>query len=183
MQMKWPIQADRKSGRGDKVWDKIREGLHRNFKPITGCVSTMKERLYKALHEKKRHTAFPGQEVFFNLFQWFGFHLTGDHFYEVIPNTRLVAAKYTDEPRPLRGIDFRLTECEARALRLIKTYGADYANDCAKYGFQEKNVYFRGLDALMLYVILRDLRPTKIVENWAGIFDSHHLERIGAQRT
>jgi hypothetical protein len=128
----------------------------------------MKERLYKALHEKNGIQRFLARKFFFNVFQWFGFHLTGDHFYELIPNTRLVSAKYRDEPRPLRGIDFRLAECETRALRLVKTYGADYANDCGKYGFQEENIYFRGLDALMLYAILRDLRPAKIVEIGQG---------------
>jgi len=128
----------------------------------------MKERLYKALHEKNAIQRYLARKFFFNLFQRFGFHLTGDHFYEPIPDTRLVAAKYTEGPRPLSGIDFRLAECEARALRLINTYGPDYANDCGKYGFQEENVYFRGLDALMLYAVLRDLRPTKMVEIGQG---------------
>ena len=128
----------------------------------------MNELLYKAFHEKngiQRHVA---RKFFFNLCQRLGFHVTGDHFYELVPNTRKVAANYVDEPRPLRGIDFRFKECEAHALQLIKAHGGEYKGACGKYGYQENNIYFWGFDALMLYLILRELKPSKLVEIGQG---------------
>ena len=147
-------------------------------------LGNIKERFYKAFHEKNGMQRYLARRFFFNFFQRLGIHVTGDHFYELIPNTRLVAAQYSDAPRPLPGIDFRLKECENRALRLINTYGPEFAASHQKYGFRESNWYFRGLDALMLYATLRELRPRKFVEVGQGFSTSislNALERNGQE--
>ena len=128
----------------------------------------LKEKLFKAFHEKnaiQRHVA---RRFLFNFFQRFGFHVTGDHFYEVVPNTRFIAQKYSDSARILPGIDWRFPQGEQRALELIRRYGAEFFESSTRFGFREKNHYFRGVDALMLYVILRDLKPAKLVEVGQG---------------
>jgi hypothetical protein len=128
----------------------------------------LREKLFKALHERNAIQRKLARQFLFNAFQRLGFHLTGDHFYEIVPNTRTVARKYFEGARPLPGIDWRLNECEQRALRLVNDYGPEYPQACARFGFRERNAYFRGMDALMLYLVLRDTKPSKIVEVGQG---------------
>jgi hypothetical protein len=128
----------------------------------------LKEKLFKAFNEKnaiQRHIA---RRFLFNLFQRCGFHVTGDHFYEIVPNTRIIAKKYSDAVRALPGIDWRFGDSERRALNLISSYGTEFFEASSRFGFREKNHYFRGVDALMLYVILRELKPAKLVEVGQG---------------
>jgi len=128
----------------------------------------LKERIFKATHEKnaiQRHVA---RRFLFDFFQRLGLHITGDHFYEIVPNTRLIAAQYSEATRPLPGIDWRFAEGEKHALDLIDRYGVEFFECSTKFGFREQNHYFRGVDALMLYLILRDLKPAKLVEVGQG---------------
>ncbi len=129
----------------------------------------LRERLFKAFHERnalQRHLA---RRVLFGFCQRLGLHVTGDHFYEIVPNTRLVAANYSAAPRALPGIDWRLRDGEARVLRLLEAYGAEYLAASERFGFREKNHYFRGLDALLLYLNVRELKPGKIIEIGQGM--------------
>jgi Methyltransferase domain len=131
-------------------------------------ISRFKERLGKALHEKNALKRFVARRFLFDALQRFGFHLTASHFYEIIPDTREVARRYSDQPRTLPGIDWHFAECEQRALRLIQTYGSEYPDACGKFGFYDDNPYFAGLDPLMLFLMLRDQRPKKIIEIGQG---------------
>ena len=128
----------------------------------------LREKLYKAFHEKNAIQRFVARRFLFNLFQRVGLHVTGDHFHEAVPNTRYVAEHYSDSARSLKGIDWRFGEAEQHALRLVRTYGQEYSEACGKYGFREDNPYFKGLDALMLYLVLRDLRPERVIEIGQG---------------
>ena len=65
----------------------------------------MKERLFKALHEKNAVQRQIARRLF-DTFQLLGFHLTGDHFYDNIPNTRLIDRAYHERARTCTGIDF-----------------------------------------------------------------------------
>lgn len=127
-----------------------------------------KERVYKALREKNALQRFLARHFLFGPAQLLGFHLVADHFYELYPNTRQLAGNYDEGPRALPGIDLRQAECEARAVRLLGLYGAEFQQTTERFGFTDSNFYFRGLDALMLYVILRDLKPAKLVEIGQG---------------
>ncbi len=128
----------------------------------------MNERIYKLLHEKNALARYVSRRFLFNWFQRLGFHITGDHFYELIPNTRHIAQTYSDAPRQLGGINWRLKESEAEALRLVRAFGAEYPSAMAKINFTDPNPYFCGVDALMLYLVLRDLKPKKMVEVGQG---------------
>src|SRR5689334_8794414 len=127
-----------------------------------------RERLYKAFYEKNALQSYIARRFLFSFFQRFGLHITGDHFYEIIPDTRLVAQKYSDAARPLLGIDWQFNVCEERAIHLITTYGAEYAKNATRFGFREKNYYFRGLDALILYGVIRHLKPVRVLEIGQG---------------
>lgn len=126
------------------------------------------ENIFKALHEKNAVQRYICRRLLFNLFEALGFHLSGDHFYEIVPNTKLITQKYSDAARPLPGIAWHFADYEQRALKLIQGYGAEFFEHSTRFGFREKNNYFRGVDALMLYCLLRDLKPVKFVEVGQG---------------
>lgn len=125
------------------------------------------ERLYKALHEENAIQRFVCRKLF-DVAQRLGVHVTGNHYYEIIPDTRAVAQRYRDEPRALLGIELNAPEAEQLVLRLIDTYGREFYPAASARGFSERNYYFRGLDALLLYCWIRDARPQKIVEVGQG---------------
>jgi hypothetical protein len=126
------------------------------------------ERFYKLFHEHNAFQRYLARRFFFNFFQRLGIHVTGNHFYELVPDTGLVAAQYTDAPRELPAIDWRFDQCEQEAIRLLKTYGAEYKAARQRFGFTEANYYYNGLDSLMLFVFLRDLKPAKMIEIGQG---------------
>lgn len=128
----------------------------------------LRERLFKASHERNAIQRFIVRKYLFGFFQACGIHVTGDHFYEIVPNTKLVAQKYSEQPREFPSIDWRFDECENRALELVKKYGGEFKEAAPRFGFREKNYYFRGMDALLLYCLLRDLKPAKMVEIGQG---------------
>jgi hypothetical protein len=126
----------------------------------------LKEDLYKAFHEPNAIQRYVVRKFLFNAFQKVGVHVTADHFYEVVPDTRAIARKYSDTPRALPGIDWRFAECETRALAVLEAHAAEYVGTMAQ--FDDTNPYFRGIDALMLYAIVRDMKPRKVVEIGQG---------------
>lgn len=128
----------------------------------------LREKFYKLFNEKHALPRYVARRFLFNFFQSLGLHVTGDHFYELVPNTRFVAQSYSDDPRAIGGVDWRRQESELEALRLLKAHGKEYGPEVCKYGFREPNAYFCGIDALMLYLILRDLKPKKMVEVGQG---------------
>ena len=128
----------------------------------------LRERLFKSLHEKNALRRYVAWRFLFGAFQSLGFHLTADHFYEIIPNTRAVARNYPRGPRPLAGIDWRFNASEQRMLRLMSAFGAEYAALHRTHRFREDNPYYKGFDALGLYLMLRDLKPEKLIEVGQG---------------
>src|SRR5437764_128868 len=115
----------------------------------------LKEKLFKAFHEKNALQRYLARKCLFWPLEKMGFHLTGDHFYELIPNTRQVERDYSDKPRSLPGIDWHFAKAEQLCLSLVASYGQDYAENASRHGFQEKqNYYFRGLDAMFLFMML-----------------------------
>jgi hypothetical protein len=129
---------------------------------------SLREKFFKASHETNALQRYICRRFLFDVFQRVGLHVTGDHFYEVIPNTRLVSEQYSDGPRTLAGIDWRFSDGESRALALIDRFGGEFSESAGRFGFKEDNYYFRGVDALMLYLVLRDVKPETMVEVGQG---------------
>jgi len=128
-----------------------------------------KEKIYKALHEKNSIQRYVARRFLFGLFEKLGFHIIGDHFYEIIPNTRFVRKHYTDAPRPIAGLSWNLPAYEAKALELLRKYGGEFRATVSKFGYVENNAYFCGFDALMLYTMVRDEKPRRVVEIGQGV--------------
>jgi hypothetical protein len=128
----------------------------------------MNERFYKLFHEKNAFQRYFARRFLFDFFQRIGFHVTGNHFYDPVPDTRFVAANFSDKPRALAGVDWRFAECELHAARLLNEHGAEYQRERGRFGFTESNYYFYGLDPLMLFLFLRHLKPAKMMEIGQG---------------
>jgi hypothetical protein len=126
----------------------------------------LRERMSKARQEPGAVQRWLSRKVFPRL-EVAGFHITGNHFYEPVPDTREIAASYDAGPREL-GIDFRLDEAEHYALSLAAEYGAEARSAVDGFGYAEPNHLFFGLDALLLYGHLRRSRPSRVVEIGRG---------------
>jgi hypothetical protein len=130
--------------------------------------SLLRERIFKALHEKNAIQRYLSRKAFPAL-QSLGFHVTGDHFYEPIPNTKLIQARYTDEPRPHLGADYSLDVAESLLVPMLRKWGPEFSAAAASTGYLEKNFYFSGLDSITLYCVIRQARPSRIIEIGQGM--------------
>lgn len=129
---------------------------------------SIKEQWFKATHEPNAIQRFVARKWLFNLLQPLGVHVTADHFYEIVPNTRFVAEHHSGEARDLVGIDFRRAESEQRAMDWVKRHGPEFATTATRFGFFEAQTYFRGTDALLYYALLREHKPARVVEVGQG---------------
>jgi len=125
-----------------------------------------RDRILKARQEPAAVQRWLSRKLFPTL-QRAGFHVTGNHFYEPVPDTREVAAAYDEGPREL-GIDFALETAEDHALALAARYGTEARADVDRFGYAEPNHLFFGVDALLLYGYLRRTRPSRVVEIGRG---------------
>jgi hypothetical protein len=128
----------------------------------------MDEQYYKLFHEKNAFQRYFARRFLFNCFQRLGFHISGNHFYDLVPDTRFMAQHYSDAPRALTGLEWRQVECEQRAVRLLKAHGPEYPVARGRFDFTEPNYYFHGLDSLTLFAFLRNLKPAKMIEIGQG---------------
>lgn len=126
------------------------------------------ERLYKALHERHAIQRYASRRIF-RLFELLGFHLVGDHFYEPIPNSRMISAKYTNSPRTLTSVDFRFDEAERYLVDIIERWGSTFRESVTRHDYVEKNPYFYGADSLALYCHVRNSKPSRVTEVGQGI--------------
>lgn len=129
-------------------------------------MSLLRERLQKAKHEPNAVQRYVSRRAF-RAFERLGFHVVGNHFYEPVPDTRLVAAAYSDAPRKHLGIDFRGDTAGAELARLIEAHAPGFP-DALSYGFAEGNHLFSGLDAVTLFSVVREWRPRRVVEIGSG---------------
>jgi Methyltransferase domain len=140
-------------------------------------VSLLRERIYKALNEKNAVQRYLSRK-FFKSLESIGFHVLGDHFYEPIPNTKEIAKNYQHKPRSCHHIDFNFDRAEQKIVQLLDRWGGEFFASVTKYGYQEINYYFRGVDALFLYCFLREIQPKSIVEVGQGVSTSITLAAL-----
>lgn len=119
-----------------------------------------------------------GDIVFKNLFplwQRLGFHITRNHFYQPIPDTRTLPAKFWQRHSDLAGIDMN----EKKQLQLladfVKRFKPEYSsiplsrNDTTQpHDYFINNGAFESVDGEVLYCMIRHFRPKKIFEIGSG---------------
>jgi hypothetical protein len=110
---------------------------------------------------------------YFPLWEQHGFHLTLNHYYSPIPDTRELPQGLWEGESELIGIQMN-EEGQLHFLRTVfpqyqHEYGQFSADQCGDpYRFHFGNPAFDGTDALVLYCMVRHFRPSTIVEVGSG---------------
>lgn len=122
---------------------------------------------------------------FFRTWEEHGFHLTPVHFYQPIPDTRALPETLWKEPSGLVGVDMN----EAGQLDLLQNVFPRFRSEYetlptdptgVPHDFHMKNGAFEGTDALVLYCMVRHLRPALVLEVGSGF--SSRLTALAARR-
>lgn len=109
---------------------------------------------------------------YFDLWQRHGFHITRNHYYSPVPDTRTLPVDLDERESTLAGVAMN----ESAQLELVQTVFARHAAECASWPtvgtigacFHFNNGRFDGLDALALYCLLRHFQPMHEIEVGSG---------------
>ncbi|TFF90911.1 MAG: class I SAM-dependent methyltransferase [Promethearchaeota archaeon] len=109
----------------------------------------------------------------FNLGQKLGLHIIPNHYYYPVPDTRFLTTKTFTSRSELIGINMNVNE----QLELLNKFNANYAkefNDFPRFRTKIPHQYyvtngnFRSVDGEILYCMIRDFKPKKIIEIGSG---------------
>jgi len=108
----------------------------------------------------------------FPLWEKLGFHITRNHFYEPIPDTRTLKDDLWEKQSELVGIDMN-EEGQINLLSLFsskfrKEYESFPRNTSIPYQYYIDNGSFESVDGEILYCIIRHFKPKKIFEIGSG---------------
>jgi hypothetical protein len=106
--------------------------------------------------------------VLFPLGELIGLHIVADHFYEPVPNLRLIRRNYRESPLDLPQIRMDLQVAADRHVARLEAFAHEFFSESTKLGYVEKNHYFRGADAISLYCFVRSEAIRRIVEIGQG---------------
>ena len=109
----------------------------------------------------------------FPLFQKVGIHVTPNHYYEPIPDTRKLGKEIWDQETEMRGIDINVDE----QLVFLNTICQKYKEEYDSFGLHNPdgnseyfvyNGWFGEIDGDILYSLIRQYKPKKILEVGGG---------------
>ena len=110
---------------------------------------------------------------YFSTWERRGYHVTPVNYYSAVPNVAELEETLWSEPRLPAAVDLR----DGAQLELLDLVSARYRNELSRFPreaptadcpFFLNNRNFFGVDAEMLYVIVRDHRPRRIIEIGSG---------------
>jgi predicted O-methyltransferase YrrM len=112
------------------------------------------------------------KHVPFEVWEQAGWHLTPNHFYSVIPDTRALPESLWEQPSELPGIDMR----DAAQVELARTAAKRWGEELRAIPLerQRANEYFvnnhafESVDAEVYYTLIRASRPKLVVEIGSG---------------
>ncbi len=109
----------------------------------------------------------------FRLWQSLGLHVVRNHYYQPIPDTRTLKEKLWVVPESLPGVDLR----EAEQLKLLNRFHRTYGQELAELPLEQVatpfeyyvyNKRFESVDGEILYCMVRDFKPKRMIEFGAG---------------
>ena len=109
----------------------------------------------------------------FALWQFFGFHISANNFYEPIPDTRELDNSLWSETNQIVGIDFNLS----KQVKLLKLFTSKYKNEYDKFPQHKTKILhqyylmngeFETVDAEILHCMIRYFKPKKVIEIGSG---------------
>ena len=113
-----------------------------------------------------------GFSQYFHLWESAGFHVTPVHFYSPIPNTAELPGDIWEKETALAGIEMN-ERGQLTLLAAVKRFQSEYnalpqEPAEAPERFYLKNPMFGGMDALVLYGMVRHFQPRSVVEVGSG---------------
>jgi len=114
-----------------------------------------------------------GSNTAFSLFQRLGFHITPNHYYSPIPDTRKLKDDLWSKRSELVGVDIN----ESKQLELLSLFGAKFKNEYERfprgktaipYEYYLGSGMFESVDAEILYCMIRNFKPRRIYEIGSG---------------
>jgi hypothetical protein len=108
----------------------------------------------------------------FNIWQSLGFHVTPNHFYEPIPDTRRIPRSLWTRLSDLPGIDMR-DQAQIALLETLSAFRNEYATfPLSRTGnthdYYVNNRRFESVDGEVLYSLLRHFQPKRLIEVGSG---------------
>lgn len=91
-----------------------------------------------------------------------GYHIRSIHYYEPLPDFRSITQEQTQRKRAFSAIDFR-RDAQLHLLRELEPYALELRETD-----ELVNDYFSGLDAVVYYSLIRQLKPRRIIEIGGG---------------
>lgn len=102
-----------------------------------------------------------------------GWHVTPNHFYQPIPDTRRLADDLFTRESPLHGIELHAERQKELLARLAQRHAAEYnafpmqpGDD--PFAFHDDNPFFNGADAAIYHGLVRELKPRRVIEVGSG---------------
>lgn len=110
---------------------------------------------------------------YFSFWEQRGIHITPNHFYQPIPDTRMLKETLWTQLSELSGVDMNIDEQAELLLKVFPQFKPEYdrfplAPTNVPYQFYLNNGCYDGLDALVLYCMVRHFKPRKIIEIGSG---------------
>jgi hypothetical protein len=128
------------------------------------------------------------QERAFPALERRGFHLTPVDYYQPIPDTRTLPEAIWQRSSELVGVDLR----EPEQVELVSRMGAAFGRECrqlpfspgtADHRFYFGNGWFDGIDAELLYCMIRQFKPARVIEVGSGYSTLIAIEAARANAT
>ena len=123
----------------------------------------------------------------FETWEQHGWHLTANHFYSVIPDTRELPASLWEKESQLPGIDMRDEPQLAFLTEAAERFGSELAaiprsQDDADGGYFIDNHAFESVDAEVLYSLIRLNKPRRVLEIGSGWSTLLSMSALAANR-
>jgi hypothetical protein len=109
----------------------------------------------------------------FGFWQRLGFHVTPNHFYWPIPDTRRIRKEMWAKPSQMPGVNMN----EPKQVELLELFAAKYKSEYEQfprekttvpYQYYVNNSQYASVDGEILYCIMREFKPKKIIEIGCG---------------
>jgi hypothetical protein len=108
----------------------------------------------------------------FGLWERLGIHITPNHYFQPIPDTRRLSPELWRRTSELVGVDMNESAQLALVADLAERYGREWTFPSARtsipWQYHFNNVAFEAVDAEMLYALVRASRPRKVLEIGSG---------------
>jgi hypothetical protein len=108
----------------------------------------------------------------FGLWERLGIHVTPNHYFQPIPDTRRLSPDLWERTSDLPGIAMNEEAQLTLVRQLAERYGCEWSFPTAPtevpWQYHLNNVAFEAVDAEMLYAFVRHFRPRRIIEVGSG---------------